>query len=101
MEFVSRWRLLDYDPNSLKVAKLASEAEARHREAWAGANISRRSCKHSTKIVKVVAGWCPWFSPSHWRVNHVKILVSPCDWFDLLHFCSFCQSLTIDTLLVL
>jgi hypothetical protein len=31
MEFVSRWRLLNYDPNSLKVAKLVSEAEARHR----------------------------------------------------------------------
>jgi hypothetical protein len=37
MEFVLRWRLLNYDPNSLKVAKLASEAEARRREAWAGA----------------------------------------------------------------
>jgi hypothetical protein len=23
------------------------------------------SCKHSTKIVKVVTGWCPWFFPSH------------------------------------
>jgi hypothetical protein len=69
MEFVSRWRLLKYDPNSLKVAKLTSEVEARHREAWAGAllynplvsrrNISQRSCKHSMKIVKVVVGWCP------------------------------------------
>jgi hypothetical protein len=37
MEFVSRWRLLNYDPNSLKVAKLVSEAEAHRREAWAGA----------------------------------------------------------------
>jgi hypothetical protein len=37
MEFVSRWRLLNYDPNSLKVAKLTSEAKACHREAWAGA----------------------------------------------------------------
>jgi hypothetical protein len=37
MEFVSRWRLLNCDPNSLKVAKLASKAEARRREASAGA----------------------------------------------------------------
>jgi hypothetical protein len=29
--------VLNYDPNSLKVAKLGSEAEARHQEAWAGA----------------------------------------------------------------
>jgi hypothetical protein len=27
--------MLNYDPNSLKVAKLTSEAEARRREAWA------------------------------------------------------------------
>jgi hypothetical protein len=30
--------MLNYDPNSLKVAKLVSEAEARHREAWVGVN---------------------------------------------------------------
>jgi hypothetical protein len=29
MEFVLRWRLLNYDPNFLKVTKLVSEAEAR------------------------------------------------------------------------
>jgi hypothetical protein len=28
-------------------------------------NRSRHSCKHSTKIVKVVASWCLWFLPSH------------------------------------
>jgi hypothetical protein len=75
--------LLNYDPNSLKVVKLANEAEPRHREAWAGALAVRmpeggaltvrirfflynpliccqltlqRYCKHSTKIVKVVTG---------------------------------------------
>jgi hypothetical protein len=31
--------LLNYDPNSLKVAKLVSEAEACYREAWAGATL--------------------------------------------------------------
>jgi hypothetical protein len=88
--------MLDYDPNFLNVAKLASEVEAHRRESWAGVkrdqlafgplwghpgvqgrspavrirvllynslvshqNISRRSCKYSTKIVKVVVGWCP------------------------------------------
>jgi hypothetical protein len=30
--------VLNYDSNFLKVAKLASEAEVRHREAWAGAS---------------------------------------------------------------
>jgi hypothetical protein len=73
MEFVSRWRLLNYDPNFLKVAKLTSEADDRRQEAWDGARIrvllynplvshwnrSRRSYKHSIKIVKVVAGWYP------------------------------------------
>jgi hypothetical protein len=70
MEYILRWRLLNYDPNFLKVTKLASEAEAHHREAlvWirvllynplvSRRNISRRSYKHSTKIVKVIAGWC-------------------------------------------
>jgi hypothetical protein len=29
IEFVSRWRLLNYDPNFLKVAKLVSEAVER------------------------------------------------------------------------
>jgi hypothetical protein len=29
--------VLNYDPDSLKVAKLASEAEARRWEAWTGA----------------------------------------------------------------
>jgi hypothetical protein len=38
MEFVLSWRLLNYDPNSLNVVKLVSEAEARRREAWAGAD---------------------------------------------------------------
>jgi hypothetical protein len=33
MEFVSRWKLLNYDPKSLKVAKLTSEVEARRGEA--------------------------------------------------------------------
>jgi hypothetical protein len=72
--------ILNYDLNSLKVAKLVSTAEARRRQAWAGAkrggpvvrirvllynpfisrrNIIRRSFKHSTKIVKIVAAWCP------------------------------------------
>jgi hypothetical protein len=107
IEFVSRWRLLNYDPNSLKVTKLASEAETRRREAWAGARIrvllynplvSRRnrsqySCKHSTKTVKVVAGRCPWFFPSLWRVFHVKILMSL--WLVWSSsFCSSCRSLT-------
>jgi hypothetical protein len=77
MEFASRWRLLNYDPNSVKVTKLASEAKARRWEAWAKVKgllynplvshwiILRCSCKHFTKIVKVVAGWCPWFFPSY------------------------------------
>jgi hypothetical protein len=30
-------KVLNYDPNYLKMAKLASEAEARRQEAWAGA----------------------------------------------------------------
>jgi hypothetical protein len=73
MEFVSRWRLLNYDPNFLKVVKLVSEV--RPTGLWAtlgtdgGALLSRRnrsqrSCKHFMKIVKVVADWCPWFFPS-------------------------------------
>jgi hypothetical protein len=33
----SSTELLNYDPNSLKLAKLANEAEARRREAWARA----------------------------------------------------------------
>jgi hypothetical protein len=36
MEFILRWRLLNYDLNSLKVLKLANEAETRRWEAWAG-----------------------------------------------------------------
>jgi hypothetical protein len=35
----SKCFLLNYDPNSLKVAKLVSEAEACYREAWAGATL--------------------------------------------------------------
>jgi hypothetical protein len=62
------WRLLNYDPNSLKVARLVNEAEARRRRLGperllynplvSRRNISQRSCKHSIKIVKIVADWC-------------------------------------------
>jgi hypothetical protein len=42
---------MNCDPNYMEMAMFVSKAEAHHWEAWAG-NI-RRSCKHSTKIVKV------------------------------------------------
>jgi hypothetical protein len=35
-------------------------------------NIWQHSCKHFTKIVKVVIVWCPWFFLSHWRVFYIK-----------------------------
>jgi hypothetical protein len=38
--------MLNYDPNSLKVAKLTSEAESRRREAWAGAKRGHYQASH-------------------------------------------------------
>jgi hypothetical protein len=61
--------MLNYDLNFLKVAKLVSEAEACHQKLYnfrqlynplvSRWNKLRHSCKHFTKIVKVVVGWYP------------------------------------------